>query len=341
MAPVPQWNQLSQNAQNDLANWKNWYISNRTNGERRLTLLNVYSKLKSNNLWQFVKGPSSGSTSKGNLRFEVTNVNDFKQKLRNSDDFGNPETSSKKWSSREHRILGSLHFKHNSDWGHATNEVQAHIDTFGLIAPLLHWETQEGYKNVHGIRNLLCEQGHDRSTLFGVPSTAPRLIRVGPFQIKGRKPLPRLRKIWPPVKEGIIPGPDIGDILNSRRMGQIRNYVPPLKTHKPRVPPPYKHHAYRWKIPTGQINPFPPQVSNVLGKHRQDWLRTYYQTNPAAAMRARNEARTIINWAHKHLTSPPSSIRTPTQLGYNPLRQIGRPLVSPNRARPMMKPMFR
>ena len=162
---VPQWNQLPNHAQNDLKNWKNWFIGYQSNDELRLTALNIYVKLKYLGLWKFVKGPA-GNTNKGCLNFVVNNVRDFKDALRRRKDFTVPESSSQEWSSRENRVLGSLHFKHNQDWGHTPTVVQAHVDLFGLSAPLFHWKTKEKYQDVYGIRNMLLGQGLDRKSLL-------------------------------------------------------------------------------------------------------------------------------------------------------------------------------
>ena len=55
MSDVPKWNQLPSAAQRDLAHWKTWYSGNRTSDKSRLTLLNVFVRLKATNLWQYVK----------------------------------------------------------------------------------------------------------------------------------------------------------------------------------------------------------------------------------------------------------------------------------------------
>jgi len=292
-------------AQTDLARWKTWYTGNFNNEKARLTLLNVYLKLKKGNLWRYVKGPGSQRMGEGNIEIQATNVNAFKTALDGRNDFVGPDASSDKWSAREHKVMGSLHFKHNKDWGHAVDEVQVHIDTFGLRSLLFHGYTQEGYKNPYGIRNVLNQQGYDKAVLFGKPIPVTQRITVPAINITGRKPLPRLRKIKPAVPPGIIPGEDIGDILNRLKLGEARKYVPPLKPHTAGVPPAYRHNVPpQWKIPRGQKNPFPSQLPPLSMRQRQNWLRQYYKTNPIAAQRARNEAKTIISHARTHLGSP-------------------------------------
>lgn len=130
----------------------------------------------------------------------------------------------------------------------------------------------------------------------------------------------------------------------------------------------------RWQVPRGRTEPFPHEVIKFQMRDRQSWLRDYYEVNPLAAQRARRQARTIIDWAHKHLRdnrSKPfhSQFQRPSispsrdmwQQGYrsrpfqsqsnlqrisaplsrsfqtNPLRQIGRALINPNRARPAFR----
>jgi len=239
----------------------------------------------------------------GNIEFTATNLNALKAALNSRNGFIDPGKSSDKWSSREHKVLGSLHFKHNKDWGHALDEVQVHIDTFGLRAPLLHWQMQQGYKDANGIRNILSQQGYDRSVLFGKPAASPQRFTMPTINITGRKPLPKLRKIQPSVPPGIIPAEDIGEILKRWKLGDAQKYVPPLKPHVARVPPSFQHNATKWNIPRGQTTPFPSQLPPLSMRQRQAWLRRYYQVNPRAALQAHNEAKAIISHANAHLRS--------------------------------------
>ncbi len=100
-----------------------------------------------------------------------------------------------------------------------------------------------------------------------------------------------------------IKGPGIGNVFRSDYMKRIRRYAPPsLPGYRPRIPGqfPYTRTGTR-KVPTGRINPFPREVNGMPFGARQGWLRNYYRANPVAAQQARREARTVINWAHRHL----------------------------------------
>jgi hypothetical protein len=56
-----------------------------------------------------------------------------------------------------------------------------------------------------------------------------------------------------------------------------------------------------FRVPTGRWEPFPRERLGIPIHQRQNWLRNYYAANPMAAARARSEARTITDWAHKVL----------------------------------------
>ncbi len=369
---VPQWNHLPQNTQKDLANWRNWYISHRIN--ERLTLLNVYSKLKRKNLWQFVKGPSSVPTSKGKFEFVVTNVNDFKRNLRNRKDFDSPETSSQEWDSRERLIYAPLHFKHVKGWGHATNEVQAHIDPFGIGAPLLHWKTQEGYKDVHGIRNMLVSQGYDRSVLYGVPSSrARRVIHIPPILIKGKKPPfhivskgETLSHIARTHRTTVNKLAKLNPWLYGRHGRKLQGVDYILPGERIRL-----HGVTRNRRHGRGISPHTIKSSSIYGDqvklsdlNLQKMFRKPYGRRPTTSLISVNEPfmstvdrlkgiekraieqRRINKLLNRFERSIPNRSRPYQPI--NPLRQMGRGLINPNRARPMqvprpmhMRPMFR
>jgi hypothetical protein len=175
---VPQWYNLPKYAQDDLGlsprNFnQSWF--EKSSPELRLTVLNLYVKLRGLGLWKFVGG-DSGSTGQGALEFTCSDIKGLKNTLRGREDFTSPEESEQEWSSREMRTLGQLHFKHFKDAG---TTVQAHIDQIGLI-PKNKWErvlvpiigiahliTYESYKDVFGIRDILLHQGWDRKPLVG------------------------------------------------------------------------------------------------------------------------------------------------------------------------------
>jgi hypothetical protein len=183
---VPQWHNLPKYVQDDLGlsprNY-NQALFQRSSPELRLTVLNLYVKLRGLGLWQFIEG-DSGSTSQGALEFTCSNIKDFKKTLHDREDFTSPEESDQEWSSREMRTSGQLHFKHFKDAG---TTVQAHIDQVGLI-PKNKWErvlvpvigivhliTYESYKDVYGIRDILLRQGWDPKPLVG--EKPARMIR--------------------------------------------------------------------------------------------------------------------------------------------------------------------
>lgn len=190
---VPQWHNLPKNVQTDLAQsgyTQNWY---QVNGpDIRLTVLNLYTKLKYMGLWQFVG--SKSNTSRGVLEFTCSDVNGLKGTLRSRGDFTRPEDSPKDWSCREMRISGQLHFKHDKGWNWPDTKVHAHIDQIGLIPKnkgekvlvpvigVVHIITYESYKDVYGIRDILLGQGLESKPLIG--EKPARMIREQPNRRK-------------------------------------------------------------------------------------------------------------------------------------------------------------
>ena len=179
--PVPQWTELPDYAQRELAQcgWDAaWFASQASEPVLRLTVVILYVKLKGLTLWQFV-GKESGS-QRGCLHFLCPSVDALKAALRERDDFTDPQDSAQSWDSRERRAEGALHFKHFEGWPEA--KVQAHIDPRGLllhsdlwwIVPvvplaqmLAHAADPTGYREVYRIRSLLLEQGWDPAPLLG------------------------------------------------------------------------------------------------------------------------------------------------------------------------------
>lgn len=180
--PVPEWYQLPDLAQTDLmarGYTQAWFEGKPP--EVRLTVLNLYVKLKGMSLWDFVG--SEHSTGLGTLVFANPNIDDFKKTLTDREDFTSPEKSEEEWSSREMRVSGQLHFKHFKGWPKTV--VEAHIDQHGLLmrskwwwiifpVPLvemgIHALTYESYKDVQGIRDILLGQGWWPEPLKGVKS---------------------------------------------------------------------------------------------------------------------------------------------------------------------------
>ncbi len=173
---VPQWFQLPGLAKRELSAkgyTEAWF--NDKNERQRLTVFNIYVKLRGLNLWSYVARESSSGI--GIMEFNTGSIKGLKSELHKRRDFTDPESSLHEWSSREKRSEGSLHFKHFKGW--PANKVQAHIDKAGLhggtvpiIGPLIQairhfidW-LEDGYKDVFGIRNILLKQGWWREPLI-------------------------------------------------------------------------------------------------------------------------------------------------------------------------------
>jgi hypothetical protein len=178
---VPQWAQLPDYAQRELAVCgydAAWFASQAQAPIMRLTVLNLYVKLKGLDLWRYV-GKETDSQP-GCLHVLLTAAEELKALLRERDDFTNPQDSPDSWDSREKRADGALHFKHFAGWPEA--KVQAHIDPHGLLlhSPLwwlmpviplgqmlAHAADPTGYTEVYAIRDLLLDQGWDKAPLTG------------------------------------------------------------------------------------------------------------------------------------------------------------------------------
>jgi hypothetical protein len=180
---VPFWNHLPNYAQNDLIHpgyGKNWF--EKKSDEVRLTVLNLYVKLKGMRLWNYVRKESS--THVGRLEFEA-DVQGLKQDLRARWNFRDPEASAEEWDSSEKRVTGVLHFKHFKGW--PLSKVQAHIDQAGLwlgskwfwwagtpVTGIRHLLGYESYQDVFGIRDILLQQGWDPRPLLGTSTGVVR-----------------------------------------------------------------------------------------------------------------------------------------------------------------------
>lgn len=178
---VPLWSQLPDYAQTELAACgcdAAWFERHASDGAMRLTVLNLYVKLRGLGLWSHVR--SEAGSQAGCLHFLCADLGGLKAALRARGDFTNPGASLDEWESRERRAEGALHFKHFSGWPEA--QVQAHIDPYGLllqselwwlvpVVPLgqmiRHGADPTGYAEVHKIRALLLEQGWDPAPLLG------------------------------------------------------------------------------------------------------------------------------------------------------------------------------
>jgi hypothetical protein len=180
---VPRWKQLPDYARNELAlrGYGGQWLDSRPDAIR-LTVLNLYVKLRGMDLWKFVLMRGE-STPVGCLEFLTTNVALLKQELTTRWQFRNPEDSTDEWHSPEKRLHGAVHFKHFKGW--PVNKVQAHIDRFGrwLGQPQLFWAGQpvgvpillhladylcHGWEHVLDVREILLEQGWDPQPLLGV-----------------------------------------------------------------------------------------------------------------------------------------------------------------------------
>jgi len=180
---VPQWDELPDYAQGELGACgydAAWFAGQAQAPIMRLTVLNLYVKLKGMQLWQFVAKESDSQP--GCLHFLGSAVHELKAALRERDEFTDPQDAMDSWDSREKRADGALHFKHFSGWPEA--KVQAHIDPHGLLlhSPLwwlmpviplgqmlAHAADPTGYTEVYTIRDLLLDQGWDKAPLTGKP----------------------------------------------------------------------------------------------------------------------------------------------------------------------------
>ncbi|HEY5912875.1 MAG TPA: DUF4157 domain-containing protein [Verrucomicrobiae bacterium] len=194
LVPVPQWEHLPLLAQKELGNKgydKSWFDARRNNHSTRLTVLNLYVKLRGiqgHNLWDYVGTEVDSQT--GVLQFKSSKVHDLKTLLKSRADFTSPEDSPDEWSSREMRASGSLHFKHFKNW--PEEKVQAHIDQAGLllknkawwlvpVVPLgqmarhaIEYLGYDDFTDVYGIRDILVRQGYWAAPLVGVGETVQR-----------------------------------------------------------------------------------------------------------------------------------------------------------------------
>ena len=179
--PVPQWAELPDYAQKELAACgydAAWFAAQAEAPTLRLTVLNLYVKLKGLSLWHVV-GREAGSQP-GCLHFLCPDVEALKETLRERAEFTNPQDEKTSWDSRERRADGALHFKHFEGWPEA--QVQAHIDPRGLllhselwwlvpVVPLAqmlaHAADPTGYREVYRVRSLLLTQGWDPAPLTG------------------------------------------------------------------------------------------------------------------------------------------------------------------------------
>lgn len=122
---------------------------------------------------------------------------------------------------------------------------------------------------------------------------------------------PAFRKYGFPMPKGQAdPFPrELRDVLPHLRQDFLRDYYAanPLAAQKARNEArrivDWTHQELRqpFSVPTGRRDPFPHDRLRVPIDQRQNWLRDYYAANPMAAARARSEARTMIDWAHKKL----------------------------------------
>ncbi len=178
---APYWQQLPDYVQGHLSTsnyGQGWF--DKQSDLRRMTVLNLYVKLRGMRLWQFVNVNSTTPLTKdGCLEFTTNNVRLLKSELTNRWNFRTPEDSMKEWDSPEKRATGALHFKHFTGW--SDSKVQAHIDQAGLwlgnkafwwagipVTGPRHLAAYDSYKDVFGIRDILLEQGWDRQALLGM-----------------------------------------------------------------------------------------------------------------------------------------------------------------------------
>lgn len=99
----------------------------------------------------------------------------------------------------------------------------------------------------------------------------------------------------------------VGGMLNYQNIPGLQPPPPATQpmTFKPElVPHSRAFRKYGFPMPTGRADVFPQERMQVAPPLRQSFLTDYYRANPAAAARARSEARTVIDWSHKTLREP-------------------------------------
>lgn len=108
---------------------------------------------------------------------------------------------------------------------------------------------------------------------------------------------PKIRRLNQPWTAGATGGiTSTTPHLPADQVGKLRSHrFSKIEPFRPSTP------DRSWKVPTGRREPFPKIINRYPQGNRQSWLRSYYHANPMAAQQARSQARTIINWAHKHL----------------------------------------
>ncbi len=181
-APVPQWEHLPPYAQAELAAagfGADWFGSRRGDDVMRLTVLNLYVKLRGLGLWKFVRGDAGTSTA-GCLEFTCSDVSAFRAALDGHPDFTRPgDLDEESTFAREKKADGSLHLKQFDGYAESSR-LQAHIDPVGLysdseaaipidpVQALAHWidDEQKGWTDVFKIRALLLSQGWDPAPLW-------------------------------------------------------------------------------------------------------------------------------------------------------------------------------
>jgi len=160
-----------------------------------------------------------------------------------------------------------------------------------------------------------------------LPQTRKSIKRQSP-------PLKRIKDL-PKFKGGLVTGPNLGDIFKSNYMDKMRKYVPPLRPHKPSVPPAFKHVS---SMPTSGIGagsqPFNWNSNAIPPKPLQNTFRPDRPGQPGwgqGVQRSRS-----FNW--KSNAIPPKHLQStfrpdrPGQLGWglevsrsrpaNPLRNM-------------------
>jgi hypothetical protein len=175
---VPRWPHLTERARLDLeAAGLDAGTFEPQDDRLRLTVLNLYVKMRSLDLWPFVGRCKAASP--GCLEFSARDVEALKRTLVTRWDFQPPRPSAGgAWSAMERRPRGALHLKHFAGW--PAGRVQAHIDAAGLwlrhplfwwaglpVTGLLHLAAYSSYKDVSRLRALLLQQGADRDVLLG------------------------------------------------------------------------------------------------------------------------------------------------------------------------------
>ena len=172
---IPKFDNLPNNIKSDLttARCDQWYRDAQS-PLLQLGLLNIYAKMKSDNLWPYVN-KCLDSPKPGSFKFEINDMDGLKSNLFERNDYTNPTRSWNNyilnretlWDSHSKDSLGQLHLKYFI--GYEPNQIHTHVDVQGL-----NWYNPLQWLR-HGIMNPWDDPYKVNNTLMQLPKTSPIL----------------------------------------------------------------------------------------------------------------------------------------------------------------------